>query len=311
MLFKQSELLDEIGEDIVRYIENSLGPNGLSRDRFSVTLLVHAPGADAGLPRGFSWRGDVPFYPCSVVKLFILAATHAALQDGRIALTPTLQRAMHDMIKWSSNTATNYLIDILTGTTGDVELPAPEMEAWVAARNSLNAWVQSLGVAEFDGVNVTQKLMDDDRYGREEAFVRWGGNNHNRLTTHAAAAMLSRIMNGHVVSQERSEQMAELLRRPLDPAFVTLPGAQVRGYLGERLPVDATLWSKAGWTGWTGDPLASYRRHDAIHVALASGLRYTLVVFTEGKDASASETLLPSIGEYVCTLLEARFRPEG
>lgn len=221
--------------------------------------------------------------------------------------TPTLQRAIHDMIKWSSNTATNYLIDILAGTTGDTELSPSEMEAWINARNSLNLYFQSLGIHEFKEINVSQKLMDDDRYGREEVFVRWGGNNHNRLTTHAAASLLARIMNGRIVSRERSNMMAEPLHRPLDPAFVTLPLAQVRSFLGEHLPADASVWSKAGSTGWTGDPLASYRRHDAIHVALASGLRYTLVVFTEGHDDSPNDAILPSIGLHAYELLTETF----
>lgn len=71
------------------------------------------------------------------------------------------------------------------------------------------------------------------------------------------------------------------------------PGAQVLGYFGEGLPSGSRLWSKAGWTSWTGDPTASYRRHDAAYVELPDGPALTLVVFTEGKEISADMTSLP------------------
>ena len=49
----------------------------------------------------------------------------------------------------------------------------------------------------------------------------------------------------------------------------------------------------AGWTIWTGDPTASYRRHDAAYFELPAGPALTLVVFTEGKEISADMTSLP------------------
>ena len=177
------------------------------------------------------------------------------------------------------------------------------MRAWMAARNAVNAYFQSLGLPELEGINVSQKLMDDDRYGREKAFVQLGGNNHNRLTTHAAASMLARIMESAMVSPERSQIMANFLHRTRDAAFIETPGAQVLGYLGADLPAGAEIWSKAGWTGWTRDPLASYRRHDAIHVALPNGQRFTLAVFTQGREISADLTLLPFIGKRVAELV--------
>ncbi|CAE6931598.1 hypothetical protein R69927_07184 [Paraburkholderia domus] len=313
MFFQNSAKTDALGQQMVRYIVQQFGPIGLSDDSFSLTLLLHPLdssrmfGAESALPVGYSYRGNAPFYPCSVVKMFILAAAQAAILYGRVVKTPALERAMHDMIKWSSNTATNYVIDILTDTTGDTELESSEMEAWVKARNGINVYLQSLGLLEFEDINICQKLMDDDRYGREKIFVRWGGNNHNRLTTHATASMMARIMEGDMVSPECSQQMANFLCRPRDSAFMQVSGAQVLGYLGEKLPADVRIWSKAGWTGWTRDPLASYRRHDAIHVSLPQGPRFTLAVFTEGQKASQDDTMLPLIGKQACELLAEAF----
>ena len=40
-----------------------------------------------------SYRGEVPIYPASVVKLFYLVAAHRWMEDGRIKDTAELRRA--------------------------------------------------------------------------------------------------------------------------------------------------------------------------------------------------------------------------
>ena len=310
MFFRKSTTAAAIGEEIVRATLERFGERGLAADRFAVTLLLHpsegrAFGDGAVPPEGHSYRGDAPFYPCSVIKVFYLVAAQAAFEAGRVAETAELDRAMHDMIKWSSNTATNYIIDILTGTTGDTDLTPAEMQPWIAARNTINAYFHGLGLPEFAGINVCQKLMDDDRYGRERVFAQLGGNNHNSLTTDAAASMMARILDGAMVSPARSGIMANYLHRPRDREFVQTSGAQVLGYMGADLPDGAEFWSKAGWTGWTRDPLASYRRHDAIHIALPGGRRFTLVAFTQGQEISADATVMPFIGRKAADLVAA------
>jgi beta-lactamase class A len=311
MFFQGSAPVEAIGKEIVETTLERFGSRGLAGDAFAYTLLLHpgpgerAFGAGATMPAGYSYRGDVFFYPCSVIKMFYLVAVQAAFDAGRLSHTPELGRAMHDMIKWSSNTATNYIIDHLTDTTGDTELDDEAMQRWVTARNGINAYFESLALLEFNGINVSQKLMDDDRYGREKTFVSTGGNNHNRLSAEAAASMLARIMDGAVISQDRSRIMADFLHRPRDDAFVQRPASQVRNYMGAELPKGARLWSKAGWTGWTGDPLASYRRHDAVHVELAGGTRFTCVAFTQGEQISADTTILPFVGRRTAELVAA------
>ena len=55
-----------------------------------------------------------------------------------------------------------------------------------------------------------------------------GGNNHNRLTTHAAARLFHEIFAGRIVTPERSRVMAEMLARPLkDSQFVANPLSQI------------------------------------------------------------------------------------
>jgi beta-lactamase class A len=88
-----------------------------------------------------------------------------------------------------------------------------------------------------------------------------------------------------------------------DPDFLANPLAQVRGYFPAGLPAGARVWSKAGHTGWTGDADASYRRHDAAYVELPGGRALILAVFTQGRAASESETILPAIAARAAELL--------
>ncbi|MGE0004479.1 MAG: serine hydrolase [Parvibaculaceae bacterium] len=299
---KTTSPADRAGAELVAWIKERFAPEGVRSDDFALTLHLH-DGPEGPVKASFSHRGDVAFYPCSVVKMFYMAALQQAYEDGRLVETPELDRAMHDMIKWSSNMATNYIIDHLSGTTGDTELEAGEMERWTAARENVNRYFGSLGRREFAGINVSQKLMDDDRYGREKIYVRHGGNNHNRLSTDAAAALLAAIMSGEMISSRRSGIMRDTLHRPNTKAFRDRPQAQIRGYLGEGMPEGARIWAKAGWTGWTGDELASYRRHDALHAVLPGGEAFTLVVFTQGKWPSDSAAMLPEIGAQAVRLV--------
>jgi beta-lactamase class A len=309
MFYEMTSESRGLGEKLVAWSLDHFGKQGLAADRFALTLLPFDrplnPQSVPAQPVGFSYHGDQPFYPCSVIKAFYLAAVEARLEEGAVQPHGELDRAMRDMILWSSNMATNYIIDLVTGTTGDTLLGDAEMRDWVERRQWVNRYFQSLGWPELQPINVCQKLMDDDRYGREKGFVLMGGNNHNRLTTDAAARLFYAIFSGQLVTPARSRHMVELLHRSLSPDFVTQPSAQVQAYLGGGLPSDAKLWSKAGWTGWTGDVDASYRRHDAAYVELPTGRSFILVVFTQGKEMSESTTVLPGIAGQLCTLLSA------
>ncbi|MDP8933997.1 MAG: class A beta-lactamase-related serine hydrolase, partial [Cyanobacteriota bacterium] len=111
-------------------------------------------------------------------------------------------------------------------------------------------------------------------------------------TTNAAARLLHSIIGGVAVSAKASQEMMGLMKRSLDPAELEAdPENQVTGFLGGGLPESAKLWSKAG--------LTSQVRHDAAYIEI-SGLRpYLLVVFTEGKENSKNEEILPFISRQV------------
>lgn len=243
-------------------------PEKLQSNQLAITLVDLTSQAN---PQQAGFRADVPIYPASVIKLFYLVAAHRWMEDGKLKDTPELRRAMKDMIVDSSNDATHYVIDLLTGTTGGPELPAEEMKVWAEKRNAINRYFSSVG---FTNINANQKPWCEGPYGREREFVGKNYGNRNALTTGATARLLAEIVQGQSVSTERSGQMMELLKR--DP-FAKGQGDepdQATAFTGKALSPGAKLWSKAGWT--------STARHDAAYIELPNESKFILVTFTTG-----------------------------
>ena len=119
MFFTTTGRWAALGARTLASLSDRFGPAGLHPDTFGLVMLQ--PGS-SGRPEGFAHRGDWRCYPCSLVKSFHLIHALSALETGAITPHAELDRALADMITWSSNTATNYVIDVLTGTTGDTLL---------------------------------------------------------------------------------------------------------------------------------------------------------------------------------------------
>ncbi|MEG5159206.1 serine hydrolase [Microcoleus sp. AT3-A2] len=297
--FHKDEQLENLGSSI---IDSTLSEfTGLSGDRTAITWIVYDPPVRVNTggalspeefwkyqPRGFSARASERIYPASIVKLFYLVAVWEWAQKGMIQTSPELERAVRDMIVDSSNDATSLVVDALTGTTSGPELSPGPFESWKQQRNIVNRYFQSLDWSELQNINVNQKTWCDGPYGRERACLGELMENRNMLTTNAAARLLHSIIGGVAVSAQASQEMMGLMKRTLDPAELEAdPENQVTGFLGGGLPESAKLWSKAG--------LTSQVRHDAAYIEI-SGLRpYLLVVFTEGKENSKNEEILPFI----------------
>ena len=218
--------------------------------------------------RQVSFRGGVAIYPASVVKVFYLAAAHRWMEDGRLADSEELRRALKDMIVDSSNDATHYVLDSITGTTGGPELAAAEMKVWGEKRNAVNRYFTSVG---YTNINANQKPWGDGPYGRERVWVGKEFGNRNALTTDATARLLTEVAIGQCVSPKRSAEMLKLLERDFTTK-TTDADDQAHGFSAAGLPRDAKLWSKAGWTSTT--------RHDAAYVELPDGRKFVLVIFT-------------------------------
>lgn len=222
---------------------------------------------DPQRPASGSARGKAQIYPASVIKLFFLAAAHRWLEDGRLADTAELRRAMRDMIVDSSNDATHYLIDLMTNTTSGPELPEPELEIWFEQRNAVTRYFEGLGYA---GVLAHKKPWGDGPYGRESQATKLYEPKRNMLTTDATARLMTEIVTGRCVTPARSAEMMALLARNRGPDAG--PVDEQARFTGPALPPGAKLWSKAGWTSQT--------RHDAAYVEMPDGRKLILVIFT-------------------------------
>lgn len=281
----------------------------LTRDKIALTwivyeepVIVNTGGALSASEfwqypvKGFSYRGVERIYPASIVKLFYLVAIQEWLQGGMVAESLELNRAIRDMIVESSNDATSLIVDVLTGTTSGPELPTKPFETWQKQRNIVNRYFRSLGWEELESINVNQKTWCDGAYGRERAFLGELMENRNMLTTDAVARLLHSIIGGVAVSSERSQKMMQLLKRSLNPAdlIVNEEENQITGFLGESLPSNAQIWSKAGWM--------SKVRHDTAYIEIPNLSPYLLTVFTEGKENAQNKNILPFISQ---SILEA------
>src|SRR5258705_6145739 len=211
----------------------------LKSNQLAMTLVVlHKEGPSIQA----SYRGKDSVYPASVVKLFYLVAAHRWMEDGRLADTPELRRAMRDMIVESSNDATHYVVDLLTGTTAGPGLPESEMKEWSNKRNAVNRYFRSLG---YENINVNQKPWCEGPYGRERIWVGENYTNRNALTTDATARLFTEIVQELAVSPPCSAQMMELLKRHCTKESKDTEYHATR-LTSLRQPQGARLWSKAG-----------------------------------------------------------------
>ena len=292
--FHQDERLQKIGTKVLEATWSqfpNLAPHqvALTGIVYDSPVIVNTGGAISAEEfwkhpvRGFSYRGIERIYPASVAKLFYLVAIHEWLESAMISESVELHRAIADMIIDSSNDATSLVVDVLTGTSSGPELPPGPFETWKQQRNIINRYFQSLAWEELDSINVNQKTWGDGPYGRERAFLGELMENRNMLTTEAVARLLHAIVGGIAVSSLRSQKMMALLKRSLQEEN------QVTGFLGEGLPPDSQIWSKAGWT--------SQVRHDAAYIEAPSLAPFILVVFTEGREISQNIEIIPFIAQ--------------
>src|SRR4051812_11820533 len=286
----RADALQQLVNDAAHAALEKFADKKLTESQLSITLIDLR---DSPHPVTASFRGNERIYPASVVKLFYLVAVHRWLEDKRIQETPELKRAVRDMIVDSSNEATQYVVDVLTQTTGGYELPAKEMDEWQYKRNAVNRFYSSLG---FTNINVNQKTFCEDAYGRERVSRGPNGENRNKLTTEATARLLSEIVTDQAVNQAHSTQMMELLKRDYTGSSKDNDD-QGHGFTGIALQgvTGAKLWSKAGWTSTT--------RHDAAYVELPNGAKFVLVTFTT--DHANEREIIPTIAKVVIDAMQS------
>lgn len=311
--FCPDEQLATVGTQILQTAREKFP--SLTRDKIALTwivyeepVIVNTGGALSAQEfwqyqvKGFSYRGVERIYPASIVKLFYLVAIQEWLQGGMVPESLELNRAIRDAIVESSNDATSLLVDVLTGTTSGPELPPQPFVTWRKQRNIVNRYFRSLGWSELESINVNQKTWCDGAYGRERAFLGELMENRNMLTTDAVARLLHSIIGGVAVSAERSQTMMRLLQRSLTPTELIDGENQITGFLGEALPSNAQIWSKAGWM--------SRVRHDAAYIEIPNVSPYLVTVFTEGQENAQNRAILPFISQLIVEAMMANFSNE-
>ncbi len=255
----------------------------------SITWISYpnrSPKAQSGL--GTGWLNEKLIYPASVVKLIYACAIEVWLKKDLLVDCPELRRAQANMIIHSSNDATSYIVDLLTGTNSGIFLKEERWEVWKKQRNLVNDWLSSLGWPELEFVNCSQKTWEDGPYGRDRKFYGEQNQNRNLLTTASVARIFEGIMTNNLLTQSSCKRLKSLLFRSLDILKRKAdPENQIDGFLGEGLPRGSQIWSKAG--------LMSEARHDAAWLQTSKGNPMLLVVFCMGKDLARDQFLLPAL----------------
>jgi beta-lactamase class A len=278
--FVQSDELKGILTSAVNDTLKDFADKGLKSNEIAATLI------DMRLPDKLAradYRGNEQIYPASVVKMFYMATLFRQIEDGKVKMTPELDRGLKNMIIESGNESTGYILDVLTDTSSGAELPPKEFEKWKFKRNAVNRYFQSIG---YSNINVNQKTHCEDAWGVEQQFRNYKGENRNMLTTNATAQLLAEIASGKSVNPARSKQMMDLMKRewekPAEDAFHI-------EFISHALKPGTKIWSKEGWTSST--------RHDAAYIETPEGLKFVLVVFTENH--AKEQEIIPSIARKV------------
>ena len=258
-------------------------------DQIAVTWVRYDQASPvSGSGRGAAWLDQKLMYPASVVKLIYAVAAEHWLERDLLPDSQELRRALLEMLAESSNDATGLIVDLLTGTTSGPALRSPAWEQWQHQRLVVNRWLRDFRWPELESVNCCQKTWGEGPYGRERAFYGATNANRNALCTGAVARMLEAVMTDSVLSPPGCQRLRTRLLRSLDQKVRAADSEnQVDGFLGEGLPANSTLWSKAGWM--------SQARHDAAWWSVDNESPHLLVVFTEGVELAKDEELLPAI----------------
>ena len=230
-------------------------------------------------------------YPASIVKLVYGLATFSWIKTKKILLSKEISNAVQKMLFYSSNDATSFIIDIITGTTSGPCIEGVSWENWKYQRSIINDWLKELNWNEVNEINCCQKTWDDRPFGREKEFYGIENKNRNMMTTDSTARIMEEIMI-KIDYQKDNLNLRSFLKRNLNKNFFSNdPLNQIEGFLGEGLPENINFWSKAG--------LMSQARHDAAWWVNNDSLQTLLVVFGDGEKYFKDETLFPEIAKAV------------
>jgi hypothetical protein len=298
MFFAQTQEWTAFGAALMGDLQAQFRAQGFAEGK--VSLVIFAP-ANFGAA-GFAHRPSALFGPAGLAAPFHMVHGLGALQTGRPADPPAdIERALREMVLWPSDSAANYVIDWLTGTTGDTPLEGAEYLDWAAKRARLDRFFWQLGWPEWAGCRLVQKLGIDLRYGREAALAGAYGEGLNAISAACAARLLWEMFEGDLPLDNSYLRRAQnFMARDATSPEAVFPNFQLAGFLGGGLPEGVKLWSKSTAVGWTGEARTAWLRHDMLRIS-ARGMRpLSVVLLTQSRAIhDTGEVLFPAIGKMI------------
>jgi len=276
---KLKDILNKICHEKYRHKLNNI----------AVTWINYEKSSKKGYGYGINNRKRI--YPASVVKLVYSLAIYRWIENKTILRDIHVDKAVHEMLCNSSNDATSFIVDLLTGTTSGPSLEKEIFARWEYQRTIINDWLKTLNWEELEDFNCCQKTWEDCPYGREKDFYGTSNKNRNAMTTDGTARIMEEIMQNISFNEKNINLKNCLFREIKEHSQYNDANNQIIGFLGEGLPQNIPFWSKAG--------LMSEARHDAAWWINENQSKTLLVVFTEGKEFANDNYFLPKFSKEI------------
>lgn len=240
-------------------------------------------------PRLADYHGSAPIYPASVVKFVYLMAAYRWQEEGRLRIEDGFDRELSEMIRQSSNRATQKVFARLTDTEPGPELSPEAYRDFRERRLAVKRWLVSLGIDDLHCVNPTYD-GDGDLFGRDRQFIgdasvpgglgRSGGSAPNRvaMTAIGTAKLLALLATDRALTPADSAIVRGRMRR--DPKEQRHLAARIAG--GAARVGGLEVYAKSGTWGPIYADAGIVRQ-------VASGRQMVIVVFTEASPAYRGE----------------------
>ena len=258
-------------------------------NNIAVTWINYDVNSKKGNGYGINNRKKI--YPASVVKLVYSLAIYYWIENKTIIRDLQVDEAIQEMLQNSSNDATSFIVDLLTGTTSGPSLEKETFNRWKYQREIINDWLKTLNWEELQDFNCCQKTWEDRPYGREKDFYSTLNKNRNTMTTDGTARIMEEIMQNISFNEKNINLKNYLFREINEKSLHKDSNNQINGFLGEGLPQNIPFWSKAG--------LMSEARNDAAWWINKNQSKTLLVVFTEGKEFAKDNYFLPKFSKAI------------
>ncbi len=258
-------------------------------NNIAITWINYEAGSKKGHGYGINNRKKI--YPASIVKLVYSLAIYEWIENKTIFRDIQVDEAIKEMLQNSSNDATSFIVDLLTGTTSGPSLEKEIFNRWKYQRTIINDWLKTLNWNELQDFNCCQKTWEDGPYGREKDFYGTSNKNRNAMTTDGTARIMEEIMQNIDFNEKNINLKNCLYREIKEQSQDKNTNNQINGFLGEGLPQKIPFWSKAG--------LMSEARHDAAWWINKNQSKTLLVVFTEGKEFANDNKFLPEFSKAI------------